>query len=68
MTGISELVAVGFDGENDPLCAHAQVELKPIGKLFYEVKITVDGGTITVVVPRIAVKVTCESKLLANNG
>ena len=67
MTGISELVAVGFNGENGTFRARARVELNSFGMHFFEVRITVDGSNsvVTVVVPKIALKVTRESTSLA---
>jgi hypothetical protein len=65
MTAAPELVAIGFDDENGALSADARVEIAPAGNMFFEVRITTAGGTITVVVHKSAIKVIRESTSLA---
>jgi len=61
----AELVAIGFDGENGAFRAHARVEIVPVNNMFFEVRITTAGGTITTVVHKTALKVIRESAPLA---
>jgi hypothetical protein len=75
MITASDLAAAGFVIVNDGvflLAADASVQLWPIGNHFYEMRITVGDSTVgdgnsvvTVVVPKIAIKVTRESTPLA---
>jgi len=70
MTAASELAAAGFVTVNDGvflLAADASVQLWPIGKHLYEMRITVgsSNSVVSVIVPRNAIKVTRESASLA---
>ena len=59
----SNLVAIGFAAANDGVlhAAGCRVELAPIGKLFYEMRIDLgDGNSVSVVVHKIALKINRE--------
>jgi hypothetical protein len=60
------LVALGFARADDGTFVAPHdviVRLVPIGK-FFEFRISIDGNAVCVVVPRVAIKITCEEPRL----
>lgn len=67
MTAASELKSIGFADENGALAASATVAIVPVGSMFFEVRITAAGGTVSTVVHASALKITRESTSLTAN-
>ena len=62
-----DLSAIGFVAENGALSASATVEIVPVGNMFFEVRITTAGGTVSVVVHASALKVIREFTSVATD-